>query len=291
MGSQYEFEKDLKYNYESKIGMFLKINKTCYSKGEFIKANLFIYPKDDLERTVILNPYIKIKLKEIHYYEYDKNVNDEDNEDKNKNNFFIKGVEKEKKTLISKKFYFPDKELKIKKEGLDISFQIQIPQKAYPSCIFHQKSYVKHYLSFTFPLINAKKTKVIIIKNNLYYSTNNGLVESPVIIKKEISKHHLVYLNSGSFEFTITLPKNFYSYDEKIPFIMDIECANLSFQIRSIKVSLYRILKYNRSKNHKIYRNTEEEELENKTIYLTIGENILHIENEIKLSMDFNERL
>ena len=41
----------------------------------------------------------------------------------------------------------------------------------------------------------------------------------------------------------ITLTKNIFSYNEDIPFIIDIDCSKLSISIKSLKISIYRNLK------------------------------------------------
>ena len=282
MGSDndYVFENDSQYNYESNISMNLEINKTCYSKDETIQGSLFLFLKYGSNSFQIINPYAEITILEDHYYKY---------KESRYNTFkkeyeYLTREEKEKIILLSENFPFQcNMNLFIPKEGLKIPFEIKIPQNAYPSCIFDSDSYVKHFLIINFPSISAKKTLPIIIKNNFYFSTYNGLLKSPVIIQNEISKHKYIFFNSGSFKFSILLPKNIFSYDEVIPFLIDIESPNLSFSIKGIKVSLYRVYKKNYQNNHKLKRSSSEKELINKYISLINLEKILHIEDNIKL--------
>lgn len=294
MGSiEYEFERDVNYNYESKIGMNLELNKTCFSKGEIIQGNLFLYSKNDLEETKLINPYIEIKLKEMHYYQYSENKVDQN---KNKINNSITEEEEENITLFSETLNFPNYNgFIISRGGLNIPFKIKIPQTAYPSCIFFESNaFVRHFFSINFPSINAKKTLVITIKNNLHFSIDNHLLKSPLKVEKEIIKHKLMYFNSGSFKFSITLPKNFYSYDEIVPFLLDIETENLSFSIKGVEVLIYRLVKLNKHRNHEICRYRENKVLISKYIYITKGENQIHIEDEIKLPItppEFNPKI
>ena len=281
MGTEYQFEKDVKYNYESNISMKLEINKTCYSKGEILKGTLFLTPKSYLYQSQLLDPYVEIKLEEMHYFQYDEKVR---NNDKKINPSTITEEEEENITVLSENLSFPNyRGLNITLDGLKIPFEVKIPQTAYPSCIFESTAFVRHFFSVNFPSIGAKKTLVIVIKNNIYFSAYNGKLKSPVFIQKEISKHTFIFFNSGSFKFSITIPKNFFSYEEIIPFLIDLDCPNLSFDIRGIKVVIYRIYKLNRQKNHKIMRYRSKKEIISKYISLTSGEKILHIEDFIKL--------
>jgi hypothetical protein len=138
-------------------------------------------------------------------------------------------------------------------------------------------------LSITFPSIFAKRTLVIIIKNNIYFSDINGLLKSPVIINREITKHKYIFFNYGNFRISIVLPKNIFSYDENVPFLIDIDCNNLSIKIQGVKVILYRIDKKNIQNNHEINISKEKTELIKKYIALTDGEKKFHVEDNIKL--------
>ena len=276
MGTEYEFEKDENYNFESNISMNIEINKTCYSKGEIVQGNIFLLPKYGLNANQIINPYAEIRLEEKQHYQY--------NERKKGSEEYTIRHEEENITLFIENIPFQyNMNLILPQEGLKIPFEIKIPQTSYPSCIFNSTSYVRHFLSVHFPTIGAKKSLVIIIKNNIYFAAYNGLLKTPVVIQKEITKHKYIFFNSGSFKFSITLPKNIFSYEEIIPFIIDIESPNLSFNIRGIYVTLYRVHKLNYRSNHSQKRSSSKKELISKYISLKDLEKILHIEDNIKL--------
>ena len=292
MGTEQEFELDEEYNYEFNISMNIELNKTCYSKGETIQGFISLFSKNILKKTILINPYAKIILLEKHHYEYSS-------EGIIKNKKIDKLFNQEKKeeeniTLLSKTLVFQKyNNSTVSSEALKIPFQIRIPKKAYPSCIFDSTSYVKHFLIIEFPFINAKKTIIIIIKNNIYFSDDNNLLKCPLIITNEISKCQLLFLNSGSFKYSITLPKNIFYYEEVIPFLIDIETYNLSFSIKGINISLYRIIKYNLKKDKKnIFK--ENQELIRKYIILKKGESHLYIEDKIQLPIspeEFNPKV
>jgi len=143
--------------------MNIELKKTCYSKGEIIQGNLYICAKNTPSPRVILNPFAEITLREHHYYEYNKS---EYNSRKQQNEV-VKVQEEENVILVNENLRFSNNnELNIA-NGYIIPFEIKVPIMAYPSCIFDSTSYVKHYLSINFPSIYAKKTVVIIIKNNI----------------------------------------------------------------------------------------------------------------------------
>jgi hypothetical protein len=291
MGIENEFGENKNNNYESNLAMNIEINKSCYSKGEIIQGYISIFSKNILEPTTLINPFFEIILKEMHYYLYCDNII----KTKKISGIIGNTTKEENFILLSKTLVFKEYNgLNISSEALKIPFQIKIPETAYPSCIFDSNSYVKHSLVIKFPFIKTQKTLTIIIKNNIYFSNENRLLKSPLIIKKEISKHQMLFLNSGSFKFNITLPKNIFSYEEVVPFLIDIESNNLSFYIKGITVSLYRIVKYNQQNKHNVNIFKENKELISKYIPLTKKDPHMYIEDKIQLPIfpeEFNPKV
>jgi hypothetical protein len=161
-------------------------------------------------------------------------------------------------------------------------FQAMIPEIAYPSCIFNSCTYVKHYLTCDFPSIEAKKTIVIVIKNRLHFTNYNALLKTPALCYKEVNKTKLGLFNYGSFNATVILPKNFYSYEDDIPIVLDINCPKLQMGIKSLKISICKTIK----KNFYFRGNTrskENVEIYTKKIPLDVGKPLYHIEEFIKL--------
>lgn len=286
-----EFETDKNYNYEREISMNIELPKTCYSKGEIIQGTLSLFPKTNYTQTQnqLINPYAVITLEERHFYQY----TDKHYDSRSKTSDSITREEQENIILFTDNLHFQSNMGLNISNGLRIPFAIKIPNLAYPSCIFERTTYVKHFLSITFPSIDAKKTEEIIIKNNIYFSNQNGLLKSPIILQNEITKHKYIFFNYGSFKFSITLPKNFFSYDESVQFILVIDSPNLSFNIKGVKVSLNRIAKKNYRQNHQSYRSKDKKEIISKYIALTEGDKHIHIEDNIKLPIsppEFNPK-
>ena len=275
----YDFETDKKYNFENNVSMIFELNKTCFSKGEIITGNIILSAKEGLIQTQLLNPYAVMTLEEKHYYEYKEYYYDNSRKTTSSKN----KEEIENKTILSIPMDFSNFNGANILTGIQIPFQLKVPETAYPSCFFESTAYVKHFLILDFHSIQARKTNIIIIKNNIYFSNYNGLLKAPIIYYKEITKYKYAFFNYGSFKATATLPKNIFSYNEKIPFLIDIECPKLLITIKSLKICIYRNEKKNYRINHKTKRSERKIEIISKSIPLTKGETIYHIEDNIKL--------
>ena len=132
--------------------------------------------------------------------------------------------------LFNQKVTFPNFEGSNLMNEVKIPFQLQVPQKAYPTCIFSQSDFVRHYLTVEFPSIEAKRTVIIVIKNTSYFYKENKLLLSPAIHFREIKKKNF-FAEKGSYTASLKLPTNIFSYDQKIPFEIDIDVTNLIFEI------------------------------------------------------------
>jgi hypothetical protein len=260
--------------------MTIELNKTCFSKGEFIIGKIILKPKDGLlTQTKLINPYGLLSLNEKHYYEYYESYYDESK----KTHDFRKREEIENVPLLSVQMDFSNFSGANILVGIQIPFQIKVPETAYPSCLFENNEYVKHFLTIEIPSIEAKKTEAIIIKNNIYFSNFNGLLKTPCNYHLQTTKHKYLFFKYGSFKSTITLTKNIFTYDEDIPFMIDIECTNLSLPIKSINAKLYRTTKKNYSNDHSKTRTERTVQIINKVIPLKKGETIYHIEDIIQI--------
>ena len=223
----YDFETDKKYNIEKHVAMDLEIEKTCYSGGEFVHGTITLRPKEGLQNPLLSNPLATLYLTEDFYYTYSEN---EYNPRTQRNEFVTKVAEEHNIPLTLpldfQNFYNANIMNTVK-----IPFQFQIPVNIYPTCIFSSSAYVKHYMSIDFPSIMAKKTLIIIIKNNSYFNKYNNLLLQPAVCYKEEKKHKFL-VSKGSFNATLTLPINLFSYDEMIPFDVDIDATKLSMDIK-----------------------------------------------------------
>lgn len=285
----YDFETDKNYNFEKYVSMTLELNKTCFSKGELILGKIILQPKDGLIQTQLLNPYPKISLDEKHHYEYQEYYYDSTR----KTTSSRKKEEEENRPLLSIQMNFSNFTGANILLGITIPFEVKVPETSYPSCIFDSTSYVKHFFIVDFPSIEARKTQIIVIKNNLYFSVYNGLLKAPVSLCLKATKYKYAFFNYGSFNSTITLSKNIFFYNEVIPLMIDIDCPKLSISIKSIRVILNRIIKRNYHSDHKKIRSEKTIEIVSKTIPLKKGESMYHIEEIIQmptLPLDLNTK-
>ena len=278
MGNEYNFEEVYKYNHDSQVSLTINLPKTCYSKGEYISGNLYLKTKKYMQEGYLLNPQATVYLSEIH-----NNGQPESDFDIYEPKDKSKSDSSEEEKLL---FYY---EIDLSRyaganlfQGISIPFELPIPTKCSPSCIFDKNIYIRHLLTFDFISIKAKKTSIIIIKNDKYFSLENNLYKSPAEYTSKITKHQYAIFNKGFFNVTIKLPKNSFKYDEVIPFLIEIDCTGLNIQVKSIKVSLnvMQTIKDNKDEENNIQKMKE---LANKNITLTKGDKKYLIDDVIKL--------
>ena len=270
MGNDYDYDKE--NNYEKDVSMTIELNKTCFFKGQEIKGKIILSSKNGTKETQLLNPYIIISIKQKGQYSYIEGSNEFNVDSSN-----IRKTTKENINLLTIQLDFPNfigANLLI---GVNIPFKVKIPDKIYPSLYFNSATYIKHFLVCDFPSIEAKKSKFIVIKNNIYFSEENHLLKTPVIYNKEITEYKYLFFNSGNFFCNFTLTKNIFSYNENIPLIIDIDGKNMSVNLKNIVIKIYRVLKKNYKENHLESRADKLSEIFTKILPLKIGEIKFHV--------------
>ena len=77
MRTEYEFEEfNRKYNSNTFFNLEIKLEKTCYFKGELIKGKLKIIPQDLVKKSLLLSPIIgNVILQELYNYKLASNGN------------------------------------------------------------------------------------------------------------------------------------------------------------------------------------------------------------------------
>ncbi len=281
----YDFETDKTYNFEKDVSMTIETEKTCYFPGEFVNGKIILKPKEGISNTLLSYPNATFYLMETFHYTYTEN---EYVARKGRKEFVTKTAE-ENMTLLTLPMNFMNFQNANIMNTVIIPFQIQLPMIIYPSLIFSSSEYVKHYLSIDFPSIFAKKTVILIIKNNQYYTTMNQLLKTPAVCFKETTKHKL-FVSQGSFTCTLKLPKNAFAYDEMIPFEVDIDCSKLSINVKGIKLTINRNNKKNHKHNHSEPRSESKSEVVTKKIPLNKDQKKYHIEDCIQLNSEYNPK-
>ena len=273
-------------NPENDISLDIELNKTCFSKDEYIYGIIVLTPKINSFIKEFLNPYALISIQEKHNYEYLDSSYDQDNDE-------IKPTKKsinEFKTLIKTQYNFSNYLNSSMIPCLKIQFRIKVPNNAYPSCLFDKNTFVIHYLTIEFESLKAKKSEIIIIKNSPYFTKENGLLKIPAVYKCILTKHKYVIFDCGYMEVKITLEKNICPYNENLPIEINIDCSKLDkIKVKGVKIYIYRSYKKNNPNNKKIIYEKKIEEIVRKTLPLREGEKTYHIEDGIKLPLSSND--
>lgn len=274
-----DFNNNKKYNSDQYVTLTLDLDKTCFSQGEYVKGSLYLKGKPGLIQTELIDPLAIATFTEIHHYTYEENSNDDDR----------KEVEElEEKTIFSLRLDFSNFRGANLVMGVQIPFSVQITN-CYPTCIFSYDAYVKHFLTFEFPSIQAKRTAIIVIKNSQYFNIENGLYKSPSIEILETTKHKLLF-SKGKFAAVLKLAKNAFAYNENIPFELSIDCTQLDLKIKSIEVSLLRVENKNYKNDYKRARSSTSKQISFKKINLVKGQPKYLIQDTINfpLMAEFN---
>ena len=281
----YDFESDKQYNYENTISMSIDLGKTCFLPGENVSGSITLKPMQGNTQQYLQNPFAQLYLTEYANYSY---TVEEIDRRTNMPSFVTKYAE-ENIPILNIPLDFSSFQNQNINNTLKIPFSFQIPYKIYPSCLFDSSAFIKHYLCIDFPSIGAKKTIIIIIKNPPYFNKYNNLLQSPAMCYKEMKKHKLVF-SQGSFTASIKLEKNNFSYEDCIPFSIDIDLTKMSLKIKDIKVAIKRKTNKNYQYNHaQIY----------KTDTITVGkihpqfdknEKKIHIEDIVAIEPEKNPK-
>ena len=275
MKSSYDFEENNnKYNIETFFTIEIILPKTCYFRGEIVKGKIKITPKDVVKKSLLLCPIIgNVILEENFSYKLSQN-----------------GSSTSEENIL---FKYP---LDIPKfdgnkliEGMEVPFEYPVPKNSYPSCIIDNYSYVRHILIFDFSTIEAKKSTLIIIKNEQYFTSINELYKAPVETTIKTGKHKFAIFYSGEMNAVLKLFKNVFTYKEPIPYTLDIDSSNLNLiKVQSVKISIILLIKKRNKSNHKLVTSKIEKILFEKSIPLMEDRNKYHLEDIIQLPKKTN---
>jgi hypothetical protein len=269
--SQYNNEKDASINFES--------NKVCVFPGEIIAGTITLFPFIQSFEKITTNPKLNITITELKRYSYSTGSG------KHKRTV----VKKEEKNLVSTSIDFGALVTMDYSAGIKIPFSVQIPNDAYPSINFGYGGYVKHLFIVELPDLKAKRTKYFIIKNNFPNNFDNTLLRNMIEENKEYKKSKL-FFDKGSCLLNFKMPKNYFFYNERIPFEVNLDCSKLKMEVYSIKLSLLRKTRKNNYQDYSQIQRYFEEELNQKKFNLDKGLNKYYISDflEFPTSSDYN---
>ena len=257
-------------DFERNFSINIELQKTCYFKGEPLKGNIIIKPKNNINKKLLQCPITSnVTLEEIHNYKL-TNLSYDTNEDIILFKYPMNIPKFQENDIIN---------------GMIVPFEFQIPHNSYPSLLIDRSTFVRHILIFEFSPIEEKRSTFIIIKNSRYFSDFNELYKSPVEENFITTKHKYALLNMGEMGCSVKLQKNAFTYNESIPFQIDIDFSNLKIKIQKIYISIYFILAKN-SKNHKQVKLQNQKTIFSKEISLLDLKDKAHLEDVIILSKE-----
>ena len=267
-----------KYNNEKNLSINIESNKVCFFPGEIMSGTITLFPFIQSFEKITANPKLTIIITELKHYSYTSGSG------KHKHTVHVN----EERNLVDTSIDFGNFVSMNYSAGFKIPFSVQIPDDAYPTMNFGF-DYVKHLFKVELPDVEAKRTKIIAIKNNFPNNRDNTLLTELIEENKEYKKSKL-FFDKGSCLLNIKMPKNYFFYNEKIPFEINLDCSNLKMEIKSIKVSLLRKARTNKKKDYSQAFSTYSKTINHKIINLEKGLNNYHISDflEFPTSSDYN---
>ena len=245
------------YNNKKILSINIESDRVCYFPGEFVNGAITIFPRLESIFQLICEPQLNIKINQRQQYRYSTGSG------KNRHTVFAH----EEITLATINVNFEKIISMDYSSGFKIPFSIQIPMDTYPSIFIGISSHVKHLLIVEFPQVEAARTKIIVIKNNFPPNIGGLLYKQPYEEVKEIDKSKF-FVKKGSVLLNIKLPKNYFFYNEKIPFEVNIDTSKMELIIKSIIISLVFRGSYNWKNDHSSERRGHNIILNEKTFNL-----------------------
>ena len=263
MGNDY-YEK---YNNEKKMPINIELNKVCYFPEEIITGTITIFPRLETIDALNESPELTIKLKEYLQYTYTT---------KNGKHTTHHTVS-ETKFLIEETINFKDSLTLEYSAGIKIPFSYQIPKEVHPTMFLDfYDEFCRHFFMVEVPCCEAIRTKALVMRNTFPEKVLTKNYEA----KSEFNKSKL-FSEKGSVLCKVKMPKNYFFYDEEIPFEINIDCSKLDLKIKSVKVYLFRKALYKMRKDSTEIRRKDVKEIYFKEIHLEKGLTNYNVFNSI----------
>jgi hypothetical protein len=235
----------------------IELNKVCYFPEEIITGTITIFPRLETIDALNENPELTIKLKEYLQYTYTT---------KNGKHTTHHTVS-ETKFLIEETINFKDSLTLEYSAGIKIPFSYQIPKEVHPTMFLDfYDEFCRHFFMVEVPCCEAIRTKVLVMRNTFPEKVLTKNYEA----KSEFNKSKL-FSEKGSVLCKVKMPKNYFFYDEEIPFEINIDCSKLDLKIKSLAVSLSRKERRNYANDLTKIRYYESSEIVSKIIKLEKG--------------------
>ena len=230
-----------KYNKEKDVTLKVTLDKVCYYPEELIKGSINLQLNKGLNDSIFNETSAIIKIIQKQQYI----ISDEDGD--------IPRTKEEDLIILNKDFItFKGANLLL---GINIPFSIEIPKNILASC-YYSRHFIKHFIYFEFPGIKAKRTLMIFIKGYKNYTLENKLLKMPASSFGDFYKKKKSKYKGGKISCLLRIPKNSFDYKEVIPFEIYLNCTELNLEIWAIKISLFKILFWNKKNDHKKHYKT-----------------------------------
>jgi hypothetical protein len=268
-----------KYNNEKNLRINIESNKVCYFPGEIMTGTITLFPFQQSFEKIKANPKLYIIITEFKHYTYRAGG-------KRKKHYINVN---EEKNLLNTIIEFGNFVSMDYSAGFKIPFSVQIPNDAYPSINFGDYNIVKHLFTVELPDVEAKRTKIFGVKHNFPNNLENNLLRNMIEGSQEFKKSKL-FFDKGSCLLNVKIPKNYFFYNENIPFEVNLDCSNLKMEIKSLKIKLIRMEKLNLKENYLQSRSSFRKTINKKIIDLEKGLKNYHISDflEFPKTSDYN---
>ena len=253
-------EESIQYNIEKNMTVNIELNKACYFPGEIIYGTITLFPHIESFEKINDNPSLYITISQSGRYTYTTRSG--------KHSTTHSKTEDIK--LVTTTVHFEDKIKADYSSGFAIPFSIQIPKNAYPSVNTITHDYIRHLFIVELPLIETKRTKMFFIKHYCPTKIYGPLLCQSLSETKEFKKTNF-FSEKGSCLASLKIPKNYFYYDEIIPFEVNLDCSQLKLNIKSIGVILHRKTCKNRVEDHSKPLVWRPEDINKKVINLEKG--------------------
>ena len=251
-----------KYNNEGTLNIDIEADKTCYFPGENVKGTIILFPRIESIDPLMCEPQLTIKINQKQHYRYSTGSG--------KNRHTVSATEE--MTLTSTNINFEKIASMDYSSGFKIPFSIKIPMVILPSIYITLSNSVMHLLTVELPQVKAARTKVIIVKNNFPPNIGGLLYKQPYEEEHKIDKSKF-FIKKGSILLNIKLPRNYFFYNEKIPFEVKIDSSKMELILKSIIISLISRYSYNWKSDLSKERRSHDE---------IINEKIFNLEKNLK---------
>jgi hypothetical protein len=227
--------ENMKLNKEGNVSTQISLNKVCFFPGENIIGNIKLIPKPGFFEECRKFCELVIMITQISRYTYQDGSDYE--------------AEEETTVLMTNNFKFSDYIQLGEEKEINLKVKITLPKNARPSIFIDTHDYVKHLITVKYPHFGSKRTKVLIVKNNLNFHSKNRQLLCPFNYPINFNKKKF-FMKKGSCNLVITMPRNYFLYNEKISYNIHLDCTLLDIPVYKIKISFKRTLKRNRKDNY-----------------------------------------